>query len=241
MTPVPAFARYVALGDSMSIDLYPGLDHQSRTGGTRAEPGLGAPSLLLRNRDDLYADFAGRDLLTAFPGIQALNLCEDGATVGTVRSGQLPHVPADDAPTLVTVTAGGNDLLELIGVPARRGGTAVAEALRLLAETVGTVRRRLPRSVVLLTTVYDPTDGTGHLERVPVTVQEYGWLAAYNDGVRDLCDGRGMHLVDAHARFLGHGASAPPDQRWYWPASIIEPGLRAASELRRLWLETIAL
>lgn len=241
MAPVSAFARYVALGDSMSIDLYPGLDHQARTGGSRLELGLGAPSLLYRNRDDLYAEFAGRDLARAFPGIEAWNLCVDGATVGTVRSGQLPHVPADEAPTLVTVTAGGNDLLELIGVPARRGGTAVAAALRLLAETVGEVRRRVPRGVVLLSTVYDPTDGTGHLDRVPVTVQEYGWLAAYNDGVRELCDGRGVHLVDAHTHFLGHGASAPRDQRWYWPASIIEPGARAASELRRLWLETIGL
>jgi hypothetical protein len=74
-----------------------------------------------------------------------------------------------------------------------------------------------------------------------VTVQEYGWLATYNDGVRGLCDGRGVHLADAHARFLGHGASAPTGQGWYWPASIIEPGTRAASELRRLWLETIGL
>jgi lysophospholipase L1-like esterase len=241
MTSVPAFLRYVALGDSMSIDLYPGLDQQARTGGTLLELGLGAASLLYRNRDDLYVDFAGRDLATAFPGIEALNLCEDGATAGTVRSGQLPNLAADDAPTLVTVTAGGNDLLELIGVPATRGGTAVRAALRVLAETVGGVRRRVPRSVVLLSTVYDPTDGTGHLDRLPVTVQEYGWLAAFNDGVRDLCDGRGVRLVDVHASFLGHGASARPDQRWYWPTSIIEPGTRAASELRRLWLEAIGL
>lgn len=235
------FARFVALGDSMSIDRYPGLDHMAREGGLRSVAGLGAASLLYRNRDDLYPDFARRDLVTAFPEIETLNLCVDGATVGSTRSEQLPRMPTDDAHTLVTITAGGNDLLDLVGAPARRGEAAVAAALRLLRGVVAEVRRRVPRSVVLLANVYDPTDGTGQLDRIQVTREEYGWLATYNEGVRALCDGDSVRLVDVHEHFLGHGVSAPPAERWYWSPSIIEPGARAASEIRRRWLEALGL
>lgn len=241
MSPALRFARFVALGDSMSIDLYPELDHLARDGGRRPAAALGAASLLYRNRDDLYPDFARRDLVTAFPGIESLNLCVDGATVGSTRSGQLPRMPTDDAQTLVTITAGGNDLLELVGAPSRRGEAAVAAALHLLRGVVAEVRHRAPHSVVLLATVYDPTDGTGQLDRIQVTSGEYGWLATYNAGVGALCDGDGVRLVDVYGHFFGHGVSAPAAERWYWPQSIIEPGTRAASEIRRRWLEVLDL
>jgi hypothetical protein len=47
---------YAALGDSMSIDDYAG------------GPGRGATSLLLRNRDDDFPVWAGRDLTARDPG-----------------------------------------------------------------------------------------------------------------------------------------------------------------------------
>jgi hypothetical protein len=58
-------AVYVALGDSMSIDDY--------AGGV----GRGAASLLFRNRDTDFPDWAGRDLATA--GYTAQILARDGA------------------------------------------------------------------------------------------------------------------------------------------------------------------
>lgn len=241
MRPSPRFARFVALGDSMSIDLYPGLDHMARAGGLGSMPGLGAASLLHSNRDDVYPEFARRDLVTAFPEIESLNLCVDGATVGSTRTEQLPLMPNDDAPTVVTITAGGNDLLDLVGAPARRGEAGVAEALRRLGHLVTEVRRRTPRSVVLVANVYDPTDGTGRLDRIQVTPGEYGWLVTYNEGVRALCDGDAVRLVDVYQHFLRHGASATAAECWYWPQSIIEPGTRAASEIRRRWLEALDL
>ena len=62
-------ATYVALGDSMSIDRYPDLDYSGRE---RLLPvtGLGAASLLARNDDHVWPEFAGRDLLTRYPGIE---------------------------------------------------------------------------------------------------------------------------------------------------------------------------
>ena len=84
--------RYVALGDSMSIDDYAG------------GPGRGAASLLHRNRDDDFPDWAGRDLATAGLGVQVL--ARDGVTADVLQR-QLPQVT--QAPALVTVTMGGND------------------------------------------------------------------------------------------------------------------------------------
>jgi lysophospholipase L1-like esterase len=47
-------------------------------------------------------------------------------------------------------------------------------------------------------------------------------------------------LADVHAHFLGHGVTAPENERWYWRHSIIEPSVEGASEIRRVWLECIA-
>jgi lysophospholipase L1-like esterase len=235
------FLRYVALGDSMSIDLYPGLDHMARVGGVRPAAGLGAASLLHRNREELYPELSGRDLRTAFPEIESVNLCVDGATVGDTEEEQGPLIPVDGVPTLFTVTAGGNDLLSLIGAPAHRGEAAVAASLFRLRRLLADLRRRAPGSLVLVATVYDPTDGTGRLDHVQLDRAELGWLHAYNEGVRRMCDGDAVRLADAHGHFLGHGRSAPPAERWYWPQSTIEPGARGASELRRLWLDAIGL
>ncbi len=119
-------AHYVALGDSMSIDLYPLLDLQgqgrvleSGSDGSGAlepgsdDPGVGAASLLHRNHDELWPEFRGRDLSTRQPGIRKLDACVDGATIGHTATLQLPGIPADvrESATVVMLTAGGNDLL----------------------------------------------------------------------------------------------------------------------------------
>src|SRR5215475_1974838 len=86
------FTRYVALGDSVSIDLYPALDagevdvavalERDPTAG-RVAP-LGAASLLYRNADDRWPELAGDDLVSRLPGIEHRNLATDGATIGEV-------------------------------------------------------------------------------------------------------------------------------------------------------------
>src|SRR5262245_18775221 len=114
-----AFTQYIALGDSMSIDLYPALDAgeadvavalewDARAG--RVAP-LGAASLLHTNVDDRYPEFSGRDLVSRYPDIAYLNVAEDGATIGDVFGEQLTRVDESDERTLITLTIGGNDLL----------------------------------------------------------------------------------------------------------------------------------
>src|SRR4051794_1372780 len=117
------FKQYIALGDSISIDLYPALDAgeadvavalewDARAG---AEAPLGAASLLYRNVDDRYPEFTGDDLATRMPDIGFVNLSEDGATIGDVFGLQLPQVAESNDETLITLTIGGNDLLSAFG------------------------------------------------------------------------------------------------------------------------------
>ncbi len=235
------FTRYVALGDSMSIDVYPGLDHMGRTGRHAPVLGLGAASLLHRNRDDLFPEFARRDLAALFPGIEVSNLSADGATTDAVLHHQVSRLrPHHDGEALVTLTAGGNDLLALVGSPPAVGAAGVRATLARMHEIVEAVRRHLPRSHVVVTTVYDPTDGSGRLDHLQLSPDEIGWLTEFNAGLRALAR-PGVAIADAHAHFLGHGLTAARPERWYWSQSPIEPGIVGAGELRRLWAEAAGL
>jgi lysophospholipase L1-like esterase len=147
--------------------------------------------------------------------------------------------PAERAEAIVTLTAGGNDLLGLIGASDRAGTAGVGAILDRLERILEAVRHRLPRALLLVANVYDPTDGTGDLEGARLRPQEMRWLGDYNAGVARLCGPRAARLVDVHGHFTGHGRSAPPSERWYWTGSLIEPGLVGASEIRRLWLSVL--
>jgi hypothetical protein len=112
---LPYFTRYVALGDSMSMDLYPALDageidvavaleRDPQAGSVAA---IGAASLLYQNDDARWPDEQGNDLVTRYPGITLQNLAADGASIGDVFGEQLSQLDATDDATLVTLTVGG--------------------------------------------------------------------------------------------------------------------------------------
>jgi hypothetical protein len=108
-------------------------------------------------------------------------------------------------------------------------------------ELVETIREELPRATLLLTNVYDPTDGIGRLPgleglgRLPL---EY--LGRFNDHVRATADSdERTGLADIHRHFLGHGVTAALADRWYWDRSMIEPNARGASEIRRVWWKAV--
>jgi hypothetical protein len=84
---------YAALGDSMSIDDYAG------------GRGRGAASLVWRNRDHDFPDWAGHDLTTIDPTARLVLLASDGATSTTVAGEQLGRLRRlGVVPTLATVT-----------------------------------------------------------------------------------------------------------------------------------------
>jgi lysophospholipase L1-like esterase len=249
------FSHYVALGDSMSIDLYPALDvgqtavavnleHDAHAGGVAP---LGAASLLVSNDDERWPEFAGRDLRSCFPGIGVTNVSADGATVGEVFVSQLPELAERDDAVLVTLTVGGNDLLSAVANrPAPRGPDLMPRIVRDIAQAydylVASIVRALPNATLVLTTVYDPSDGTG---LVPGLFEDAGKLPlehldTFNDHIRRTAAATpGARLADVHRRFLGHGVSAPEAERYYWRRSLVEPSALGASEIRRAWLETM--
>src|SRR5205807_10538625 len=158
------------LGDSMSIDLYPALDageidvavaleRDMRAG---AVAPLGAASLLYRNADERYPEFAGNDLLTRNSDMAHQNVAEDGAMIGDVFGSQLPLVSPSDERTLLTLSVGGNDLLSAFAnaeaaLVLRHAVRDIAEAYEFLVEQL---RQTRPNSTLVLTTIYDPSDDT---------------------------------------------------------------------------------
>jgi lysophospholipase L1-like esterase len=195
--------RYVALGDSISIDEYPAFE----TG----RSGCGAASLFAKHL-----------------GLPFINRTADGATSDDVLRYQLPGLKfsRDD---IVTLTAGGNDLLMAIG-----GEHSPVEAIvsRLRRVVGATAPARL-----IIGTIYDPSDGSNVLDGRRLD-REAEWLGAVNEAIRGFASER-VRIADIHRHFLGHGVSAPPEERWYWSGSIIEPGARGAEEVAKLFAASL--
>jgi lysophospholipase L1-like esterase len=235
----PTFSQYIALGDSISIDLYPAHDVERRYAGRASTSLLGAASLLYRNDDRLWPDFEGRDLRSLYKGIASDNRTSDGATTHTLLR-QVESVTASDEPTLVTVTIGGNDLLGVLG---SRGGNPVPDIAERMRTAVTRVLERRPNATLLLSTVYDPSDGTNRLPGHGGTLdREAEWLRQYQDELRHfIATDKRLRLADIHEHFLGHGMKVPERDRWYLEESIIEPNARGASEVRRVWLTALGL
>ncbi len=225
---------YLGLGDTLSVDQY--------AGGS----GCGACSLLARNRDDAYPDFAGRDLTSRFPDISLAPLARDGATTRGVLEEQVFRLPNDlGGRTVVTFTAGANDLLltlQLRGTLLDEDGEAVVRRLR---STLASIHNRFKEPLVLLATVVDPTDGVGDL-LAPGQPLNRGLdvLGRVNDGIRQIvAESEGTELVDLHAAFLGHGSHARdpanphhhPDDPTEWLGDLVTPNGRGAAAIRRLW------
>jgi lysophospholipase L1-like esterase len=227
----------------MSSDHYPTCDLQDLDAPPSHLDPAGAAALLFRNDDVRWPEFSGKDLARLAPGVDFRNLTEDGALIDDVRTEELSRLGSDstDPRVLVTLTAGGNDLLDalLAGVPLDR---AVQRIARRYTDLIDDLLEELPRATLVLTTVYDPTDGTGMLPgiselrgRLPL---EY--LDHFNQHIRDTATrAPGAVVAEVHGRFLGHGVSATEANRWYWRHNLIEPNARGASEIRRVWWETL--
>lgn len=246
------YAHYVALGDSMSIDLYPALDRgeidvavalERTTTAGRVAP-LGAASLLYHNDEAHWPDEMGDDLANRCPGITFESYATDAATIGDVFGEQLPRLSASDDPTLVTLTIGATDLFSAFGSRPKRSLLErivrdVGEAFDLLVDTI---RRTRPTGTLLLSTIYDPSDRTA---RIPGVFENAGPLPlsaldSLNEHIRKLARGTpGVRLAEVYGHFLGHGVTAPEAERWYWRRSLLEPNARGASEIRRVWLDAL--
>jgi lysophospholipase L1-like esterase len=189
---------YLALGDSISIDDYTGVD------------GGGAVAQLARKL-----------------GVELVDLTRDGNTTDGVLA-SLARAPA--AAEVVTLTAGGNDLL---------AGEAPRAILRRLDQIAGRIQPLGARAVI--NTIYDPSDGDNDLGRHELglsrlaTIELRRRLNAVNRGIKKLADEQGFLLADLELLFHGHGvASSEP-----WLVQVIEPNLAGATATADYWHELL--
>jgi len=237
------FRHYTSVGDSMSTDHYPTCDVRDLDQPPARLDPLGAAALLYRNDDLRWPEFKGLDLSHLSPGVEFLNLAEDGAMIDDVTTEELARLGHDssDPGLLLTLSAGGNDLLDALST-GRKLDKAVRRIEQRYTDLVGTIREELPQATLVLTTVYDPTDGTGGLPGM----EGYGslpleYLDQFNEHVRETADSMtGTVLADVHRHFLKHGVTAREADRWYWRRSMIEPNARGASEIRRVWFDALS-
>jgi len=224
---------YVALGDSMSIDDYAG------------GAGRGAASLLYRNCDADFPEWAGQEL--AATGLQAHILAQDGATAADVLQQQLPLI--EQPPTVVTLTMGGNDLLAIYGNSAV-AETAIGEVIAVGEEVLSRLNAASGGARIVVTTVYDPSDGTGDAGAAGLL---WPWpegpavVRALNAALTGLARRHGALVADVHGWFLGHGVTAGalsqvlsrPTSRNLWYCNLIEPNAWGAHEIRRTWWQAL--
>jgi lysophospholipase L1-like esterase len=189
-----AVAVYLALGDSISIDDYTGV-----------EGGGAASQLARRLRFDL------------------VDLSRDGNTTERVLA-DLAAAPA--AAEVITLTAGGNDLLGG-GLP-----RSILRRLRQIAERIEPLGGR-----VVVKTIYDPSDGDDAIGRRELGLS---WLAAIelrrrldalNQGIAKLAGEHGFLLADLELLFHGHGIASPDP----WFVEVIEPNLAGATAIAVHW------
>jgi lysophospholipase L1-like esterase len=221
------FRQYIALGDSISTDDYPG-------------EGKGAASLLFKNQNHLFPEFKEQDFRSYFPGIDFLNLAQDGASTSDVLHIQLEQIPQNpQLRTVFTLTAGGNDILELEGSE---------EILFRLGTIVGHLLEELPQSIILLGTIYDPTDGSAIL--IPggePLLRELQILAEVNRGIFEMARDDRVRIADLYTHFLGHGTQSKnplnpyynPEDPTLWYVLNIEPNTRGAHEARSVFWNTL--
>ncbi len=232
----------------MSGDEYPTCDVLNvRTIVPRLRQPIGAASLLFRNQAQRWPAFEGRDLSSRYPGIAFSSLAREGVTLSTIAS-QLTSFRGEDRGEglLLTLTVGGNDLLTAASLTVHTVDMqqTVQQAISDYAALVRAIRDRLPQATILLSTLYDLSARTGRLSRVSDYFGEIPGpvLDRFNQQVAALAPQiPGVLVAELHRHLKADGPNAQEMDRWYWRHSLVEPSAPGASEIRRVWLETLGI
>ena len=160
-------------------------------------------------------------------GVDLVDLTRDGNTTQEVLA-DLGRAPA--AAGVVTLTAGGNDLL---------GGDLPRAILRRLHQIANRIQPLGAR--VVINTIYDPSDGDNDVGRRELGLSrlatiELRWrLNALNGGIGKLARERGFLLADLERLFHGHGVAS--NEPWF--VNVIEPNLAGATATAEHWYELL--
>jgi lysophospholipase L1-like esterase len=174
--PMSGISSYVAIGDSFTEGLH--------------DPGPDGPGGPYRGWADRVADV----LAAGQPGFRYANLAIRGKLLGEVIAEQLPRA-VELAPDLVTLAAGGNDILR---------GSDVDVLASMFEPAVAKLQAAGCR--VLIFTGFDP-------RIFPVIRLLRGRIAAYNMHLRGIADAYGCDLVDLWSmRALKDSRAWSPDR-----------------------------
>jgi lysophospholipase L1-like esterase len=160
-------------------------------------------------------------------GVELVDLTRDGNTTQGMLA-DLARAPA--AADVVTLTAGGNDLL--LGDRPR----AILRRLHLIAGRIQPLGAR-----VVLNTIYDPSDGDNNVGRRELglsrlaTIELRRRLNAVNGGIAKLAREHGFLVADLERLFHGHGVAS--NEPWF--AQVIEPNLAGATAIAEHWYELL--
>ena len=183
--------------------------------------GVHPGGLLVRNDDRLFPEFKARDLQTRRPAVLE-HRARDGATISGLPLQSRALTIHGDSIALVTI--GGNDLIA--GLAGDKGA-----GLKSFEAALDGWLRGLPIRPVLLGTVYDPTfgDDTHNFLQYDARIARANHRRM-NEIIGSLAARHGK-LADIHAHFLRG------DPSWY--VHTIEPSLKGASEVRRVFLNAL--
>jgi lysophospholipase L1-like esterase len=159
-------------------------------------------------------------------GVDLVDLTRDANTTQGVLA-DLARAPA--TADIVTLTAGGNDLL---------GGDprAILRRLHQIAERIQPLGARL-----VVNTIYDPSDGDNDVGRRELGLSRLAaielrrHLNALNGGIGKLAAEYSFLLADLERLFHGHGVAA--NEPWF--VEVIEPNLAGATAIAEHWYELL--
>ena len=211
--------------------------------------------LLEQNDDALYPAWQGKDLKTRFgAGLNVVKVSKGGSTTSDLVN-QVKGLPSSlPGPVLVIGTIGGNDVrsalpLILIG----QGDGKLADFTENLATTIAELKKpgRFGAGVevhVLITNIYDPSDGTGDFTftpagkkcpfplsvfpaNTPTTPLLSPWQDAFTVEAGKLT---GIDVLDLHGLYLGHGVKTTDPANWFHD-DCIHPDTDGHAGIRELF------
>jgi len=214
--------EYIALGDSIAAGLI-----------TSLPSARGFPALVTTQLQTLAS-------AEPSPGrVKLADLAVPGETAETfVTNGQLDAFKNEIASVkargadlkLVTITLGGNDLLNLanVGTADRQAGldrykTQYPTAINDVRQALGGLK-----PVIVVTTYYDISGSDPSQQG-----SDAWWVAQFNDVIRSTAQADGLQIADLEGDFRGHITD------WTWYPTDVHPNNAGHAEIARLvWTAT---
>lgn len=230
-----AAARYLALGDSVSVGI----------GAT--DPGIGGYVALFR--DALAAGDAG-DIASTAPRVEATNLAVGGETTASLISdGQLDSAlellkqSEDAARQVITLTIGGNDAVPLLRVcgtdpesqPTEACRAAADETLSAIGENLVTILKSLrsaagPDALIIVSTYYNSLQNPGCL------FSRFASLAApIIEQVNAIIEAAASEVQGVRIADVAHAGIGPTDLR----ADCLHPNDSGYARIAQAFVEAL--